>query len=71
MTDVSLERLVSLAARRDLVDDWRFAEGPCILLRVGTVELTLKEPHARAYLWSLIRRHDRCNANQGQAQDDR
>lgn len=71
MKDVPLERLVSLASRRDLVEDWRYAEGSRIRLRVGTVEVTLEEPHARAYLWSLIRRHDLSSANEGREQDDR
>lgn len=70
MKDVPLERLVSLASRRDLVEDWWYVEGSRIRLRVGTVVVTLEEPHARAYLWSLIRRHDLSNPNQEQDEDD-
>ena len=60
----STEELIELAMERDLLEGWdRGSEYVC--LRVGTIEVAMKEDGARAYLCRLIRSHDLAHSRNG------
>lgn len=57
LTSLPIEVLIELALERKLLEEWE-RENRWVRLRVGMFEVTLLEPHARAYLRGLIHRHD-------------
>jgi hypothetical protein len=57
LEEMSLEELVRLAERRDLVDGWTF-QGESVQLSVGEERISLRADSASAFVRGLIRGYE-------------